>query len=138
MNPKQAAIHSEFNASSTATQVLAGLNLIGKIAIITGGHSGLGYESTKALAAKGVKVIVGARDVKAAQEKLSNVPNVIVKELDLSNLESVKNFSNDIMSSKIRVDILLLNAGIMACPEERVLIKIGNRNLLPIISVIMY
>jgi NAD(P)-dependent dehydrogenase (short-subunit alcohol dehydrogenase family) len=113
-------IGSGFNKSSTASEVLAGLDLAGKTAIITGGHSGLGFESTKALAAAGIHVIVGARNTAAAQKMLINIPNVTVLELDLSDLESVKHFSDTIASSKIRVDILLCNAGIMACPESRV------------------
>jgi hypothetical protein len=55
----QSPIHSGFNKSSTASEVIANLHLAGKTAIITGGHSGLGFESTKALAAAGVNVIVG-------------------------------------------------------------------------------
>ena len=116
----QSPINSGFNASSTAAQVLAGVNLVGKTAIITGGHSGLGLESTKALAAAGVNVIVGARNVAAAEKNLNGVPNVTVKALDLSNLDSVEGFSADIIDSKVRVDMLICNAGIMACPETRV------------------
>lgn len=116
----QSPINSGFNKSSTASEVLAGLDLAGKTAIITGGHSGLGFESTKALAAAGVHVIVGARNVTTAQKMLTNISKVSVKELDLSDLESVKRFSNDIIGSKVCVDILICNAGIMACPETRV------------------
>lgn len=116
----QEPIHSKFNASSTASQVIAGLPLAGKTAIITGGHSGLGLESTKALIASGVNVIVGARNVLAAQEKLVDMPNVVIKQLDLSDLESVKKFSDDIVRSEVQVDMLICNAGIMACPETRV------------------
>ena len=113
-------INSGFNKSSTAAEVIAGLHLVGKTAIITGGHSGLGFESTKALAAAGVHVIVGARDIAAAQQNLKGIANVTVKLLDLSNLESVKHFSEGIVSSQTRVDMLICNAGIMACPESRV------------------
>lgn len=116
----QLPIQSGFNKSSTASEVLAGLVLAGKTAIITGGHSGLGYESTKALADAGAHVIVGARNVAAAQKLLKNIPQVIVKELDLSHLKSVKRFSDDIINSKFRVDMLICNAGIMACSEMRI------------------
>lgn len=117
---KQAPINSKFNASSTASEVVNGLPLRGKTAIITGGHSGLGFESTKALSVSGVNVIVGARNVIVAQEKLVDMPNVVIKHLDLSDLESVKKFSDDLISSEIQVDMLICNAGIMACPENRV------------------
>ena len=116
----QSPIGSGFNKSSTASEVLAGLDLTGKTAIITGGHSGLGFESTKALAAAGIHVIVGARNTATAQKMLTNIPKSTVKELDLSDLESVKRFSDNIVSSKVRVDMLICNAGIMACPETRV------------------
>lgn len=116
----QAPINSGFDKSSTAAEVITGLDLAGKTAIITGGHSGLGFESTKALAAAGIHVIVCTRNIVAAQKNLSGIANVTVKLLDLSDLESIKHFSDDIISSHIRVDILLCNAGIMACPENRV------------------
>lgn len=116
----QLPIKSGFNKSSTASEVLAGLVLADKTAIITGGHSGLGFESTKALAAAGVHVIVGARNVAAAQKLLNNIPRVTVKELDLSDLQSVKRFADDIVSSKFHVDMLICNAGIMASPEIRI------------------
>ncbi|HSW93207.1 MAG TPA: SDR family NAD(P)-dependent oxidoreductase [Gammaproteobacteria bacterium] len=116
----QSPVQSGFNQSSTATDVIADMDLTGKTAIITGGHSGLGLESTKALAAAGANVIVGARNVTGAEKILLNIPNTAVKELNLSDLASVKHFSNEIINSKIHVDILFCNAGIMACPETRV------------------
>lgn len=116
----QSPINSGFNNLSTASEVLSGLDLAGKTAIITGGHSGLGFESTKALAGAGVRVIIGARDIAVAQRALKKVPNTIVKRLDLSDLSNIKHFADDIVSSKIRVDMLICNAGIMACPETRV------------------
>ena len=116
----QSPINSGFSKLSTANEVMAGLNLAGKTALITGGHSGLGLESTKALVAANAHVIVGARNIAAAQEQLRDISNVNVKLLDLSDLASVKKFSNDIVSSNIRIDMLICNAGVMACPETRV------------------
>lgn len=116
----QSPIQSGFNKSSTASEVLAGLDLSGKTAIITGGHSGLGFESTKALAAAGVHVIVGARNLTIAQKKLKGIPKVTVNELDLSDIGNVKRFAENVVNSKIRVDMLICNAGIMACPETRI------------------
>ncbi len=116
----QQPISSGFNKLSTATDVLANLVLTGKTAIITGGHSGLGFESTKALVATGAQVIVGARNVEVAQEMLKNMPSVTTMELDLSDLNSVKRFSDELINSKIHVDMLICNAGIMACPETRI------------------
>jgi len=116
----QEPINSKFNKSSKASEVISGLHLTGKTAIITGGHSGLGFESTKALAAAGVNVIVAARDIITAQKKLGSMSNVTVKLLDLSDLASIKQFSEEIINSQVRVDMLICNAGIMACPENRV------------------
>jgi len=116
----QQPINSGFNETSTAAEVVSGLNLAGKTAIITGGHSGLGLESTKILAAAGVNIIVAARNTLTAQEKLSNIANVMVKQLDLSDLQSVKDFSMEIKHAKIKIDMLICNAGIMACSENRV------------------
>lgn len=117
---KQAPIHSGFNKTSTASQVIAGLPLAGKTAIITGGYSGLGLASTKALAAAKVNVIVAAKNVDAAEKSLGGIPNVKVMPLNLADLASVGHFSNAIIDSRVQVDILICNAGIMACPEQRV------------------
>lgn len=117
---KQAPIHSGFNQTSTASQVIAGLPLAGKTAIITGGHSGLGLECTKALARAKVNVIVAARNVSAAKKSLGGISNVKVMPLDLTDLTNVGHFSDAIVNSRVQVDILICNAGIMACPEERV------------------
>lgn len=116
----QSFVNSGFNKSSTASEVLADLDLAGKTAIITGGHSGLGFESTKALAAAGAHIIVGARNIATAKEQLRDISNIDVKLLDLSDLASVKKFSNEMVSSNIRIDMLICNAGVMACPETRV------------------
>ena len=72
----QTPIHSGFNKTSTASQVIADVPLAGKTAIITGGCSGLGLESTKALAAAKVNVIAAARNVNAAEKNLGDIPNV--------------------------------------------------------------
>ena len=116
----QSPINSGLNKSSTANAVMTGLNLAGKTALITGGSSGLGLESTKALTAAGAHVIVGARSVAIAQEQLREISNVTVMLLDLSDLTSVKQFSDKIVSLEVRIDMLICNAGVMACPETRV------------------
>lgn len=116
----QTPIHSGFNKTSTASQVIADVPLAGKTAIITGGCSGLGLESTKALAAAKVNVIAAARNVNAAEKNLGDIPNVKVMPLNLADLESVKHFSNAIVDSCVQIDMLICNAGIMACSEQRV------------------
>lgn len=116
----QKKINSGFDSSSTASEVLSGVKLFGKKALITGGHSGLGFESAKALSAAGVNVVVASRNVSEAKKSLSTLAGVTVKELDLSDLNSVKSFSSNIVNSGIKFDFIICNAGVMACPEKRV------------------
>ncbi|WP_143305566.1 oxidoreductase [Chitinophaga vietnamensis] len=114
---QQAPIHSPFNERSTASEVLKGLDLRGKLAVITGGHSGLGLESSRALMAAGAHVIVGARN---AAQASSVLPDVEVAELDLADMHSVRRFAAGIVASGRHVDFLINNAGIMACPEQQI------------------
>ncbi len=120
MPDKQAPIGSGFGASTTAEEVLAGHNLTGKIAIVTGGHSGLGLETTRALAHAGASVVVAARRPSAAQETLHGMAHVEVEELDLGSLDSVRAFAERFVATGRHADMVINNAGIMACPETRV------------------
>ncbi|MBA4747516.1 MAG: SDR family NAD(P)-dependent oxidoreductase [Sphingopyxis sp.] len=116
----QQHVGSLFHAKSTGAEVLAGIDLTGKIAIVTGGYSGIGLETTRALAAAGAKVIVPVRDPAKAASALAEVAgDVTSAALDLGNLASVRAFV-DAMADLPRLDILINNAGIMACPETRV------------------
>ena len=119
MKTAQQPIHSRFNETSTATDVLSGIDLDGRVAIVTGGHSGIGLETTKALSAAGAKVIVGARDMAKANTALSGIKNVYALALDLSEPLSVNAFSNQYRKSFKTLDILINNAGIMATPLLR-------------------
>ena len=120
MTDHQNPLGSGFGARTTATDVLAGINLTGKRAIVTGGHSGLGLETTKALAAAGAQVIVGARNPEAARTATRDIPNVTVDTLDLGDLASVDLFAKRLLASSHHIDMHINNAGIMACPETRV------------------
>lgn len=97
-------------------------DLGGKIIIVTGGNSGLGYESVKAFAAKGAEVILACRNVEkgeqAKNEILSQNPKgvIIVKQLDLMDLDSVRNFVVEFKKHYTHLDVLLNNAGIMTTP----------------------
>ncbi|WCT74299.1 SDR family NAD(P)-dependent oxidoreductase [Sphingomonas naphthae] len=117
---RQQPVGSGFDASTTAAQVLAGLDLTGKTAIVTGGHSGLGFQTTRELAGAGVRVIVAARDAVTARAATQSLPGVIVETLDLADLDSVRAFATRILASGRHIDMLVNNAGIMACPEQRV------------------
>ena len=110
---------SPFHAKSTGAEVLAGIDLSGKVAIVTGGYSGIGLETTRALAAAGARVIVPVRDPAKAAGALADVAgDVTSAALDLGNLAAVRAFLTA-MADLLRLDILINNAGIMACPETR-------------------
>lgn len=92
-------------------------DLKGKLAIITGGNTGLGKEVVRDLALRNAKIILACRTVKrghkAAQEVINSTGNnnIHVRECDLSSIKSVRNFANDILTSETRLDILICFAG---------------------------
>ncbi|WP_313606509.1 SDR family NAD(P)-dependent oxidoreductase [Rhizobium sp.] len=120
MTDHQKPLDSGFGAHTIASDVLSGIDLTGRRAIVTGGHSGLGLETTRALTAAGVEVVIGARNPEAARSATRDIPNVTVDTLDLGNLDSVDLFANRILASGRHIDMLINGAGIMACPETRV------------------
>jgi NAD(P)-dependent dehydrogenase (short-subunit alcohol dehydrogenase family) len=120
MTTAQEKLGSGFGYRSTADDVLKGIDLTGKLALVTGGYSGLGLETTKALVKAGAQVVVPARRPETAKEALSGVGNVEVDTLDLADLESVRSFSERFLASGRSLDLVIDNAAIMACPETRV------------------
>jgi NAD(P)-dependent dehydrogenase (short-subunit alcohol dehydrogenase family) len=120
MSTAQHKIGSGFGARSTADDVLTGIDLTGRLALVTGGYSGLGLETTRALAKAGAHVVVPARRPEAARENLAGVGGVETDALDLGDLESVRAFADRFLASGRTLDIVIDSAGIMACPETRV------------------
>lgn len=116
----QHKIGSGYGADSTAEDVLRGIDLSGRIAIVTGGYSGLGLETTRALTGAGAHVVVPARRPDTAREALAGIGGVELDELDLGDLDSVRDFAERFVASGRQVDFMIDNAGIMACPETRV------------------
>lgn len=117
----QVPTHSGFHGKSDGTEVLADVELAGKTAIVTGGYSGIGLETVRALAAKGVSVIVPVRSPDKATQALADVQGAVkTAPLDLADLSSVRRFTDSMLSELERLDLLINNAGIMACPETRV------------------
>jgi NAD(P)-dependent dehydrogenase (short-subunit alcohol dehydrogenase family) len=117
----QKPINSGFNAKSETKDIINNIDLNNKVAIVTGGYSGIGLETTKALVAAGADVIIPAKRPKIANQNLNGIvseDNVI--EMDLGNLNSVKNFSDSFKENFNTLDLLINNAGIMACPETRI------------------
>ena len=99
-------------------------DLSGKIIIITGANSGLGLETSKALAAKGAEVIMACRSLEKAEEAKKSVLGVVpngklhVAQLDLMNLESIGKFAKEIRNKYQKLDVLINNAGIMMTPYQ--------------------
>lgn len=116
---EQKPMGSRFNAASTAEEVVAGIDLSGKTAIVTGGYSGLGVETTRALAGAGATVIVPARDRAKAERTLASIGNVRIEAMDLSDPASIAAFADRIVAAGTPVSILVNSAGIMATPLAR-------------------
>ena len=98
-------------------------DLSGKLIIITGATSGLGLENAKVLTNKNASVVLAVRDVEKANaiksQMQQNKSKVIVEHLDLTSLNSVEKFSDKILSNYVFLDVLINNAGIMACPYSK-------------------
>src|SRR5690242_12490398 len=106
----QAPIGSGFGYRSTAAEVLAGIDLSGKQAIVTGGYSGIGIENVKALVGAGASAVVPARRVERAREQLAGLTGVEVDALDLGDLDSVRGFAERYVATGRALDILINNA----------------------------
>jgi NAD(P)-dependent dehydrogenase (short-subunit alcohol dehydrogenase family) len=117
---RQHPIGSGFGKDSTAADVLAGIDLTGRLAVVTGGYSGIGLADTRALAAAGATVVVPARRPDHARSELTGIDRVEVEELDLADLASVRGFAERFLATGRPVDILMNNAAVMANPETRV------------------
>ncbi|GAB2972226.1 SDR family NAD(P)-dependent oxidoreductase [Amycolatopsis acidiphila] len=115
-------ITTPFGAQSTAGQVVDGVDLTGKRAIVTGGASGIGVETARALAGAGAEVTLAVRDVEAGERTAAQITpttgsaGVLVAPLDLADQASVAAF---VAGWRGPLHILVDNAGIMATPELR-------------------
>ena len=115
----QKPIGSGFNATSTTNDVIKGIDLKGKIAIVTGGGTGIGLETVKTLSKAGATIIVPARDVEKAKENLEGIANVEIEELDLIDPDSIDSFTKKFLASGRPLHLLINNAGIMFVPLRR-------------------
>ncbi|VWX50582.1 SDR family NAD(P)-dependent oxidoreductase [Novosphingobium sp. 9U] len=113
----------EFGPQSTAAEVIDGIDLRGKFAIVTGGAAGLGLETVRALAGAGAHVTIAARNLPAAKQAADSLNREIGEDridagrIDLGDLASVRAFAAEWGDKPLH--ILVNNAGIMACPLER-------------------
>ncbi|HKX86333.1 MAG TPA: SDR family NAD(P)-dependent oxidoreductase, partial [Flavobacterium sp.] len=115
----QQPIGSGFNASSTTSDVIKGIDLTGKIAIVTGGNTGIGLETTKTLVHAGATVIVPARDIEKAKRNLEGINNVEIEAMDVINPASIDAFAEKFLNSNRPLHLLINNAGIMWVPLRR-------------------
>ncbi|AYL99345.1 SDR family NAD(P)-dependent oxidoreductase [Mucilaginibacter celer] len=114
----QMSLNSGFGAASTTTDVINGIDLQGKIIIVTGGYAGIGLEAVKTFVNAGAKVTVPARDVKKAAANLDGLPNVTIAQMDLMDQESVIRFADEFLAVNNILHILVNNAGIMWVPLQ--------------------
>jgi NAD(P)-dependent dehydrogenase (short-subunit alcohol dehydrogenase family) len=96
----------------------------GRIAVVTGGNSGIGYETGSVLADRGATVVLACRNVEAANEAAQRMTaarpagSVTVEQLDLSSLASIRDFATRLHASQPKVDLLINNAGVMWPPRS--------------------
>jgi NAD(P)-dependent dehydrogenase (short-subunit alcohol dehydrogenase family) len=115
-------IITPFDAESTAAQVIEGIDLTGKRTIVTGGASGIGVETARALASAGAEVTLAVRNIetgdRTAAELIASTGNkqILVAPLDLADQASVAAF---VATWDGPLDILINNAGVMASPLMR-------------------
>ncbi|MDR6624568.1 SDR family NAD(P)-dependent oxidoreductase [Caulobacter segnis] len=116
-------ITSPFGAKSTAREVVAGHDLSGKVAIVTGAATGIGVETARALADAGAEVIIAARKPELGEEIANQINEEVGMKrvsfgmLDLSSLEAIRHFAH--RWGDRRLNLLINNAGVMACPLSR-------------------
>ena len=116
---EQSPIPSGFGMRSTTSDVIGGIDLSGKTVLVTGGYSGLGLETVRAIAGAGATVIVGARRPDVATADLDGIANVTILKLDLSDPASIDAFAVEVAALTPKIDILINNAAIMANPLTR-------------------
>ena len=120
MTTPQTPLASPFGHRSSAADVVEGRDLTGKVALVTGGYSGLGLETVRALAGAGARVIVGARRPATAADDLRDVTGeVTILKLDLSDPASIDAFAGEVTALVPALHILIANAAVMACPLAR-------------------
>ncbi len=110
-----------FGAESTTEDVLAGVDLTGKRILVTGASAGLGVETIRALAAHGATVIGAARDLTKARRALgeAGARDIALVQVDLASLASVRKAADIILAQGDKFDVIIGNAGIMACPQGK-------------------
>jgi NAD(P)-dependent dehydrogenase (short-subunit alcohol dehydrogenase family) len=118
MRNSQHPLHTGYSAATIASEVLEGRDLSGLQAIVTGGYSGIGVETVRALRNAGANVLVPARDLDKASRTLHGIDVQVVK-MDLTDPASIDAFATEFLARNQPLDILINSAGIMASPLAR-------------------
>jgi NAD(P)-dependent dehydrogenase (short-subunit alcohol dehydrogenase family) len=118
MTTLQKPIHSGFGPASTAADVIRGIDLSGKVAIVTGGYSGIGVETARVLRSAGARVIIPARDRDKAAVTLKGI-DVEIETMDLLDPASIDGFADRFLCSHQSLHILVNSAGIAGAPLTR-------------------
>lgn len=120
MPSDQTPVDSPFGYRSTAREVAADSDLSGRTVVVTGGYSGIGTETVRALAGAGARIIVGARRPEQARDVLESMDvDIAILPLDLADPASIEAFAQTLAQATDTVDILVNNAAIMASPLMR-------------------
>ena len=125
LDPTRPRLTSRFDADSTGAEVMQGVDLSGRTAIVTGAASGLGAETARVLALAGAQVTLAARNLEAARKVATDIDaqagpgRTNVAELELGDLASVRRFAE--AWGERPLHLLINNAGVMACPFGRTL-----------------
>lgn len=119
-----ASNRSGFGHDTTTDEVLDGIDLSGKLALVTGGSSGLGAETARALAAHGADVILTARNVEKGETVAGGIrestgKQIGVEQLELGSIASIRAFAERFLAKHDKLDLLINNAGVMACPFDK-------------------
>jgi NAD(P)-dependent dehydrogenase (short-subunit alcohol dehydrogenase family) len=115
---------SRFNQDSTAEEVTEGLDLEGKLAVVTGCTAGIGFETMRVLAKRGAYVVGTSRSLKRAEEACSKVVGTTTPvALDLADFDSVAKCADDIRTLRSPIDILICNAGYRGGGNKRQLVN---------------
>ena len=130
---------SRFGAETTASEVAEGIDLSGKLALVTGGTSGLGQETARVLAARGAHVIVTARNRPKGEAVTEEIrrstknPRVEVEELELGSMKNIRAFADRFLARHPALHLLVDNAGVMACPfgktEDGIELQFGSNHV---------
>ena len=120
ISTQQTPIDTGIGRKPEAAEVMENIDLSGKTAVVTGGYSGIGIETVRALTNAGATVLVPSRDVDRAIKTLDGIiPAEHIGFMDLSDLLTVARYGEDLSSAYPVIDLAIFNAGVMACPLGR-------------------